>query len=299
MLLKAIHAKILYSLGKSTKNPLFLKKAAILNPKNLHYTEALACNGETRSAGTALMLALGIYAKAKRNTKQQDGEKLENEDFIAFLSSHLQTSSSQIFQDIAALYYFRKAGERSSGYFVEVGTGDGINLSNTFMLERYHRWMGLLFEPDKRFHNEIKKTRTAELITKPAWEKAGVEIDFIQSNRSGALSTISEFKNSDGRSRKGHHNNLITTTLNDELEMRKAPLIIDFMSIDTEGSEINILRGLDFSKYTIKFLAIEHNYIPGKKAEIISLLAPHGFHPVLEDFSGIDIWLVNTTPPRS
>ena len=52
-----------------------------------------------------------------------------------------------------------------------------------------------------------------------------------------------------------------------------------------------MLKGIDFGRWNLRFLSIEHNYVPGKKEEIARFLAPHGFRPVLEEFSCMDIWL--------
>jgi hypothetical protein len=64
------------------------------------------------------------------------------------------------------------------------------------------------------------------------------------------------------------------------------------MSIDTEGSELEVLKGLDLQKWDVRFLAIEHNWAPGHRDAIAAHLAPFGFTPVLEAFSAMDIWLL-------
>jgi hypothetical protein len=54
-------------------------------------------------------------------------------------------SYSQIRQDLFVLFALGK----TPGYFVEFGACDGVYLSNTFLLETYYGWSGLLVEPSK------------------------------------------------------------------------------------------------------------------------------------------------------
>ena len=50
-----------------------------------------------------------------------------------------------------------------------------------------------------------------------------------------------------------------TQTLNDILEQANAPAHIDLFSLDVEGSEIEVLKGVDFSKYRFKIICVETN----------------------------------------
>ena len=70
-----------------------------------------------------------------------------------------------------------------------------------------------------------------------------------------------------------------TISLNDLLAAYNAPRAIDFLSLDTEGSELEILSAFDFSKYEIELIAVEHNFT-SNEAEIEKLLA----HPGLSEF---------------
>jgi hypothetical protein len=63
------------------------------------------------------------------------------------------------------------------------------------------------------------------------------------------------------------------------------------MSIDTEGSEFDILRGFDFHKYDVRVMTVEHNYTPNR-VKIFNLLSEKGFKRVFEEFSGVDDWYV-------
>lgn len=210
--------------------------------------------------------------------------------FMQLALQELEYSRGQCFQDIAALCF---SGKKRSGFFVEVGTGNGELLSNTFMLEKRFGWQGILFEPDRRFHESIGRLRTAKLDERPVYSSDDKALQFLEVSRAGELSTLSEFRRADGRSRKGSRREVRTTSLNSALKLHNAPRDIDYISIDTEGSELEVLQGLDFNQYKVGFLTIEHNFVPGKKEAFAEYLAPFGFKPVLTEFSTQDIWLVN------
>ena len=64
------------------------------------------------------------------------------------------------------------------------------------------------------------------------------------------------------------------------------------MSIDTEGSEFEILNALDFNSYDISIITVEHNFTP-KREKINSLLISKGFKQVSNEFSKFDDWYVS------
>ena len=69
------------------------------------------------------------------------------------------------------------------------------------------------------------------------------------------------------------------------------PEDIDYLSIDTEGSEYEIINFLDFNKYNISIITIEHNYTPNRE-KINSLLIENNYIRVLEDYSKVDDWYI-------
>ena len=82
-----------------------------------------------------------------------------------------------------------------------------------------------------------------------------------------------------------------TISLNELLDSHKAPLTIDYLSIDTEGSEFDILKKLNFSKYRFKVITCEHNYSPNRE-KIYDLLKGNGYERKFKDFSKFDDWYI-------
>jgi FkbM family methyltransferase len=275
---------------KSTKAEL-LEWSARLDPHWIRPAIELARRGQAEAAGRCLSASLSALrecaVKGRKAPTPQESRK-----FLCMIAEHLDESRGQCFQDIAALMFASRA---QGGFFLEVGTGNGELHSNSCMLERKFGWNGIMFEPDRRYHDVLKRNRNARLEIRPAFAVDGRPMRFLESSRSGALSTLEGFKGEDGRIRRGKLHEVLTVTLNTALQEANAPRTIDYISIDTEGSELEVLAGLDFKAWDVRFMTIEHNYVPGKKQEIARLLAPHGFRPVLEDFSCMDVWLARTT----
>ena len=84
-----------------------------------------------------------------------------------------------------------------------------------------------------------------------------------------------------------------TITLNDLLREHGAPSVIQYLSIDTEGSEFEILRNFDFNLWHIEIITIEHNF-SSNRGKIHELLTRNGFVRVLEDISCWDDWYINS-----
>jgi hypothetical protein len=85
-----------------------------------------------------------------------------------------------------------------------------------------------------------------------------------------------------------------TVSLENLLKDHDAPRHIDFLSIDTEGSEFEILGSFDFNSYRFGVICVEHNYSDTRE-KIHSLLLANGYRQVHEDLSDFDDWYVQET----
>ena len=90
---------------------------------------------------------------------------------------------------------------------------------------------------------------------------------------------------------KGKIYSVTTISLNDLVKRYNAPRQIDYLSIDTEGSEFDILSTFDFSKYKCKVITCEHNYTYAR-TKIYDLLSSNGYKRKLENLSAVDDWYV-------
>ncbi len=82
-----------------------------------------------------------------------------------------------------------------------------------------------------------------------------------------------------------------TISLNDLLLEHGAPRHVDFLSVDTEGSEFEILNALDFDRWRPRTIAVEHNFTPLRE-KLFDLLSAQGYRRMWEGFSRFDDWYV-------
>ena len=98
-----------------------------------------------------------------------------NDNFFKFIIKNIKNSYSQIFQDLLVLYLLK---QKKNGSFIEIGVGNGIDLSNTYLLEKKYNWTGILCEPDIRNFKNIKEFRSSKLIESLIDKKCDEQVEF-------------------------------------------------------------------------------------------------------------------------
>jgi FkbM family methyltransferase len=153
------------------------------------------------------------------------------------------------------------------GYFVDIGAADGKHFSNTFILESIG-WKGILVEPIN-YDNESMLKRNSIKDKRCVYSESGLKLKFKEQSKlevgtdgpqskefSGLWDHLSDYAKN---LTEGHVYEVTTVSLNDLLDQYVAPNKIDYISIDTEGSEFEILRTFNFTKYDVEIFTIEHN----------------------------------------
>lgn len=164
-----------------------------------------------------------------------------------------------------------KLGEiigRDGGFFVEAGANDGFTQSNTYWLERFRSWRGVLVEPIPELAAECREERPDAHVVQAALVPFdypdptvtlmyGDLMSVVQGVRGGELEDMAwaEFGIAHGWS-DPREVRAPALTLTSILETVGAPEI-DLLSLDLEGYEPNALGGLDFSRYAPRWLLVE------------------------------------------
>jgi len=229
-----------------------------------------------------------------------DVEENEKNLLLQFIYSSKEKgkfTKSQLYQDIFADFV---VSERHEKTFLEFGATDGLNLSNTFMLENKSKWNGVLAEPDSLWHNQLKNNRPeTRIITDCIWKSTGDIVNFLSSDVS-ELSTIESFKYSDQESMPGNSAlrnkktkkiKIKTISLNDVIKNEFKEIAPSYISIDTEGSEYEILKGFDFIRYKPIVFTIEHNYTNNQK-KIDELMTKNNYVRVFRKITTFDAWYI-------
>jgi FkbM family methyltransferase len=219
-------------------------------------------------------------------------------EFLEYLVRNRVTSYAQLSQDLFVLYVHQR---KKGGFFVEFGASDGVSTSNTCLLERLFDWTGILAEPLPSMHEALARNRRAVIDHRCVFTRSGEQLEFAEVVGSPQLSGITTFLD-DGATRAAQSEQrrfrVGTVSLNDLLVEHGAPDHIDYMSIDTEGSELEILRAFDFSRHQIDVLTVEHLSRPESQAQLQELLATHGYLQVCASISRWDSWFLHERVER-
>lgn len=222
-----------------------------------------------------------------------------NPSLLNYIKENIIYSNAQLEQDLFVAWTINQATEINlpeTRFFVEFGATNGYKLSNTFYLEKYLNWQGILAEPARIWHEELKEVRNCKIDLRCVFDQSGDHVNFTQAT-DPELGTISTFEDADAHSiRRNFGENYVveTVSLFDLLNEHEAPRKISYLSIDTEGSEYEILRDFDFSAYTFSVITVEHNFT-SKRALIYDLLTSNGYVRVLTEVSSQDDWYVHET----
>lgn len=210
------------------------------------------------------------------------------EAMAGFFIKNFANSPAQLHQDLFVLWETRK---KKNGFFVEIGACDGLLFSNTYLLEKEYGWKGILVEPASCWWNELGRNRQALISHDFIAGQSGKTVLFNQATQpeySGAKERAEHDHNASRRA-GGIEYPVQTLSLEDLLIRLQAPPVIDFLSIDVEGGEYDILSGYPFEKHSIRIIFCEHNFTP-QREKIHTLLTGRGYQRRYEEFSGFDDW---------
>lgn len=191
-----------------------------------------------------------------------------------------------------------------NGFFVELGANDGIQQSNSLYFEMKRNWRGVLVEPTPHNFLLCKKQRSIE---NNFFCNACVSFDYKDKYvdiRYANLMSISENLDLDLEDKEEHllsgkkhlssyedifSFGAVAATLTSILEKSNAPKVIDFLSLDVEGAELEVLKGIDFNKYSFKYMLVEVTDLN----KIENFLNHHGY--ILEKQMSVHDYLFKNT----
>ena len=209
---------------------------------------------------------------------------------------------SQMGQDMFLNRWFFR--DKGPGFFVDVGAFDGIVGSNTYYFEKYLKWTGIAFEPNSSAFEVLQSTRSCRLVPGCAYDRDG-RVDFL------ALSEKEQHENTQSPPRSllsmvlapSHGGAMLsgipehmdqvrrTEWAREAMDLRQTEStvpcyridavldeegvdIVDYLSIDVEGAELEVLRGIDFGRVHVNVIGVEHSK---RFSEVHDLLTTAGF----------------------
>ncbi len=230
---------------------------------------------------------------AIRLNRPEITDLIVNDDvsFISYCLARRAWSKAQIMQDLWVCF---EPEEMRGGFFVEFGSTNGLKNSNTWLLEKKFGWSGILAEPNPLWHFDLAANRSAQIDHRCVSSRSHNTVKFLTTDAfDPELSSIADFSRGDHFSEIRSSGTVIevqTVSLSDLLNSYGAPDVINYLSIDTEGSELDILSAYEFDR-RFDLISVENN--PQTEMAIQSLLEGRGYRRVFEQFSQWDGWYVS------
>jgi FkbM family methyltransferase len=218
------------------------------------------------------------------------------EQFRAFVAERYPLGRAQFFQDLWVL--FELHGQRG-GYFVDFGALDGVLRSNTWLLETAYGWTGIVAEPNPTQHRALQAARTARMDPRCVYTLTGAQLAFVVTQHPD-FATLASYAEADHWAAQRTTGQRIvsveTVTLDDLLNEHDAPDVIDYLSVDTEGSEYDILSAFSFRRH-VRCITVEHNHT-ARRADLHQLLTRHGYLLRFPYASAVDAWYLHQDDVR-
>ena len=239
---------------------------------------------QTQIAHQCLVHKLGFYLELGDRAQQN----LDKSSFEVFNQSNLLLESkSENGQDLFALFSNKY---KRGGTFLEFGAFDGVTFSNTFLLERLFNWSGLLLDPIPRHFEEMKLNRNCISIHAAITASKKEFVKILESPASNLSKPVSK------RSITDKTHKVPAFTLSEIIDKYFPTKSLDFLSIDVEGEDLEILASIDFSKYEINSICVEHNNRIGSY-EFLKYMEESGYALVWNEYSGNDFWFIRRGQP--
>lgn len=174
---------------------------------------------------------------------------------------------------------------KTGGTFVEFGAIDGLMHSNSLFFEKHCGWNGVCIEPNPTAFEQLKQNRQCQCFNYAVGNReAFVKFEKYEGGLLG-WSGVSEFIEDEHKKRV---KKFIPEHLRETIQVQMRPLNaileeagiwqVDYMSIDTEGSEFAILEAFDFTKFDVKLFDIENNF---KTHPIEELMNDNGYQELI------------------
>jgi FkbM family methyltransferase len=186
-----------------------------------------------------------------------------------------------------------------NGFYVDVGAHDGISLNNTLYFERNNNWTGINIEPIKKVFDNLVINRPNNInLNYAVCNNDGETEFFCNTGYTEMLSGIKDnfdIRHFNRVQRENQQNGSTTEVI--KVKTKKLETILDennikhinYLSIDVEGAEFEVIKSINFNKVFIDVIAFENNY-NDVSLPIVEYLQNKDFITIHTSF---DIFMIN------
>lgn len=191
--------------------------------------------------------------------------------------------NGEVDQKTAPIYYSQVGQDKylneeifhgkKNGVFIDIGAHNGISISNTYFFEKNLGWTGICIEPNPDVYKELEKNRTA-ICLQACISNYNGKVEFLKvTGYAQMLSGIKDTYDQRHLARVDREIALyggskeiidIDVYTLDSVIKKYGISKIDFLSLDTEGSELLVLQSIDFDTTQIDYIVIENNFNDNK-----------------------------------
>lgn len=186
-----------------------------------------------------------------------------------------------------------------NGIFVDVGAHDGKTYNNTLFFEETYNWTGINIEPLPHIFKELEVVRPGCINLNVAIDEFEGEAEFC--SNIGSAEMLSGLKkyydprhidriNTENQVSEGNSSIITVKTERLDTILKKHNIKrINYLSIDVEGAEMNVIKSINFDEVFIDVICFENNY-SDRSNEIVEYLKNKNYYIVLKR---LDIFMIH------
>jgi FkbM family methyltransferase len=165
--------------------------------------------------------------------------------------------------DLIINYIFK---DKKKGFYLDVGSQHPVSNNNTFLLFK-KGWKGINIDLDKKNIDLFKIARPNDINLNFAISDSEDEVDLFFYHDSSPINTLSKNVSNFQNAKVSKIKKIQTKILNNILKNLNIHDHIDYMNIDVEGHENQVLKGFNINKYKPSVISIEYLDLSMKKLE--------------------------------
>lgn len=151
--------------------------------------------------------------------------------------------------------HFKKLNRR--GIYLDVAANHPTHLSNTYFMDRCLGWDGLCVEGNPSYYKKLTTNRTCHVLSSCVSDKDGQNVTFILGGGSGGIAETNKHTGYWEKAGVKHEQMTLSCTTMAKALRNLRVRTVDYLSLDVEGHELNVLKGFDWGNVVIKVMTIE------------------------------------------